>query len=486
MALVPTVTTVYKDNWDSVISFNRDTQVALQKIGSILLGAGAAPTFSSITLGGLTASRLLSTSAANVLTSTGLNNWVSGTAGEISVADDGDGTITLSLTGNMDEIAALTPTDSNVIVGNGTTWVAESGATARTSLGLGTTDSPEFTALVLTATSNPLYAGPWSGCPDPIEAHTNIYQSIYCGNDGANVGRARLGSNANGGFIQWNRYWDGAAPQTMDPAKSSWSLSLFGVTDNVVLQRSPAGSTTLSDVLVIRSTDRCLKNSGGGIFSGTLAAPNVLPTNTLGTESLTNPNLTSGTSWTATNDCALANSRAEFLYSGGAASTLTQASGTLAVAGVASRWYSFTYTTTSMLLLPTLTITTSFAESDVPLPTEAGTHTVYFRAAASPGDFVISATLTEGQRVYLDTFSLKEVVGTLEVGGAIRTNDKLNVAGADGVTQAASAGTVCDVTALAGGIATAQTQVTPIADGAHSLSGITSITTVNGRITAMA
>jgi len=34
-------------------------------------------------------------------------------------------------------IAALAVTDSNIIVGNGSTWVAESGATARTSLGLG-------------------------------------------------------------------------------------------------------------------------------------------------------------------------------------------------------------------------------------------------------------------------------------------------------------------------------------------------------------
>lgn len=32
-------------------------------------------------------------------------------------------------------VAALTPTDGNIIVGNGTTWVAENGATARTSLG---------------------------------------------------------------------------------------------------------------------------------------------------------------------------------------------------------------------------------------------------------------------------------------------------------------------------------------------------------------
>jgi hypothetical protein len=36
------------------------------------------------------------------------------------------------------DIAGLTPTDSNFIVGNGTNFVLESGSTARTSLGLGT------------------------------------------------------------------------------------------------------------------------------------------------------------------------------------------------------------------------------------------------------------------------------------------------------------------------------------------------------------
>lgn len=44
-------------------------------------------------------------------------------------------------------IAALSVTDSNFIVGNGTTWVAESGATARTSMGVGTGDSPQFTGV---------------------------------------------------------------------------------------------------------------------------------------------------------------------------------------------------------------------------------------------------------------------------------------------------------------------------------------------------
>lgn len=40
------------------------------------------------------------------------------------------------LTATLTAIGALTPTDSNIIVGDGSTWVAESGATARTSLGV--------------------------------------------------------------------------------------------------------------------------------------------------------------------------------------------------------------------------------------------------------------------------------------------------------------------------------------------------------------
>ena len=52
----------------------------------------------------------------------------------------------------LHDISQLAVTDGNIIVGNGTTWVAESGATARTSLGLGTGDTVDFTALHATTT----------------------------------------------------------------------------------------------------------------------------------------------------------------------------------------------------------------------------------------------------------------------------------------------------------------------------------------------
>lgn len=50
-------------------------------------------------------------------------------------------------------IAALAVTDSNFIVGNGTTWVAESGSTARTSLGLGTIATQNANAVSLSGGS---------------------------------------------------------------------------------------------------------------------------------------------------------------------------------------------------------------------------------------------------------------------------------------------------------------------------------------------
>jgi hypothetical protein len=49
----------------------------------------------------------------------------------------------------LDDIAGLTPTDGNFIVGNGSNFVAESGNTARTSLGLGTSDDVQFDDLTL-------------------------------------------------------------------------------------------------------------------------------------------------------------------------------------------------------------------------------------------------------------------------------------------------------------------------------------------------
>ncbi|MEK7522481.1 MAG: hypothetical protein AAB569_02800, partial [Patescibacteria group bacterium] len=140
----------------------------------------------------------------------------------------------------------------------------------------------------------------------------------------------------------------------------------------------------------------------------------------LGTESLTNGALTAGTSWTQTTDCALAVNAATCTYSAGTASTVQQASGTLAVAGVGSRWYKLVYTVSGITGTPAANITTAFASATTALTLTAGTQTTYFQSAASPTDFVITTTLTVGQAFTLDDLSLKEVQGgDLALGGIL-------------------------------------------------------------------
>lgn len=52
---------------------------------------------------------------------------------------------------NLDQIAALTPTNSYFIVGNGSSWITETGSTVRTSMGLGTSNAVSFASLTLSS-----------------------------------------------------------------------------------------------------------------------------------------------------------------------------------------------------------------------------------------------------------------------------------------------------------------------------------------------
>ena len=82
------------------------------------LDTSADVTFDSVILHDLTATRLVATNGSKKLVSSDLNNWVAGTSNQISVADDSDGTITLSTpqnihTGATPTFASLT-TSGNV------------------------------------------------------------------------------------------------------------------------------------------------------------------------------------------------------------------------------------------------------------------------------------------------------------------------------------------------------------------------------------
>jgi hypothetical protein len=57
------------------------------------------------------------------------------------------GTDVQAFDAQLSDIAGLTPTDSNFIVGDGNNFITESGATVRTSIGLGTASDVEFDSL---------------------------------------------------------------------------------------------------------------------------------------------------------------------------------------------------------------------------------------------------------------------------------------------------------------------------------------------------
>lgn len=139
-------------------------------------------------------------------------------------------------------LAALGVTDGNFIVGNGSTFVAENGATARTSLGLG--------ALALLASIN---NGNWVG--------TDL--AVANGGTGASSGAAAL---ANLGVIDWviaqsivaagYQRWNGDLVIQWGSNSVSANSSLL-VTLPLALDAQYAAATGWSDTSTSR-TDNCL------------------------------------------------------------------------------------------------------------------------------------------------------------------------------------------------------------------------------------
>jgi len=121
---------------------------------SVGVGTGDSPQFTGIELGHATDTTIVRSGAGDITIEGNAVYRAGGT--DVAVADGGTGASTLTEggvlvgagTGAVTAMAVLA--DSEMIVGDGTTDpVAESGATLRTSVGVGTGDSPQFTGIEL-------------------------------------------------------------------------------------------------------------------------------------------------------------------------------------------------------------------------------------------------------------------------------------------------------------------------------------------------
>ncbi len=114
-ALIPKV---QKDDW---VNLNR----VLRKLAFAAFGADAVPSFGSVMFNNLTPTRLTFTDTNKVLASVAdLAAWIAGTTNQVNVANDGDGTITLSTpqnihTGASPTFVGMTLNGGNLLIKTG-------------------------------------------------------------------------------------------------------------------------------------------------------------------------------------------------------------------------------------------------------------------------------------------------------------------------------------------------------------------------------
>ena len=139
---------------------------------SIGVGTGDSPQFTGIEIGHASDSTLARSGAGDLSVEGNVIYRAGGT--DVPLTDGGTGASNASdartnlgvaigsdvqaYDAQLDDVAGLTPTDSGFIVGNGSNFVVETGATLRTSMGVGTTD--HLTVAAITASR---YTGSFFG-----------------------------------------------------------------------------------------------------------------------------------------------------------------------------------------------------------------------------------------------------------------------------------------------------------------------------------
>ena len=142
------------------------------------------------------------------------------------------------------DVAGLTPTDSGVIVGNGSNFVVETGGTLRTSLGLGTGDTPTFNGAAMGSAAI-------TGVADPSNAQDAATKAYVDGLVGAGSITQALGAGTGSGTVSL-----GSQTLTIAGTANEIETSASGQTITVGLVTNPTltGNTTITGNLTVQGT----------------------------------------------------------------------------------------------------------------------------------------------------------------------------------------------------------------------------------------
>lgn len=195
-------------------------------------------------------------------------NYVNGVTSAIQTQIDGKQPIDSDLTA----IAALANTNSNFIVGNGSAWVAESGATARASLSLGslaTKDDIVAEDLPVATAGNYIEGMPMfrlgTTIGDPTTSYTKVLEQI-APRDGTYTVRYGVRESV-GSSIKIRLYHNGVAEGSeKNPTSTSWfwySQSLAVTAGDLIqVYQNRVGSTDRGNVALVLLCAEPISNGG--------------------------------------------------------------------------------------------------------------------------------------------------------------------------------------------------------------------------------
>ena len=160
------------------------------------------------------------------------------------------------------DVAGLTPTDGNIIIGDGSNFTTESGATARTSLGLGTGDTPTFNGAAMNSQKITGLAAPTAGSDAATKTYVDNASSTVSSTVAGDSGSESITFGSDTLTI-------GGTTNAITTAMSGTTLSI-DIADNPTL----TGNATITGNLTVQGTTTTVNSTtvnvqNAFVFEGT-------------------------------------------------------------------------------------------------------------------------------------------------------------------------------------------------------------------------